>query len=215
MAQKITLHVDDREIEAEEGTILLQVCLDNDIYIPNLCYLKERKKAAASCRLCFVEIGGENKPVTSCTTRVREGMTVRTDTPEIRALQKTAFELLMSTHNVDCKNCPANKRCELQKIAKFLHTGLKPKRIEKLEREIPVEEHPFLQYFPDKCVLCGRCIDICERVQGRPYLTFARRGFNMFVSFYGEESPDDLPCGSCYQCVEICPVAALRKRDMN
>jgi len=107
------LIVDGREIEAQQGANLLQACLDNDIYIPNLCYLKEMQDPPSSCRLCFVEIEGYRQPVTACRVEIREGMVVKTDTEHVRRLQRTAFELLLSVHHVDCKNCPANRRCEL------------------------------------------------------------------------------------------------------
>jgi bidirectional [NiFe] hydrogenase diaphorase subunit len=208
----VTVLIDNREIEAEEGVNLLRICLDNGIYVPNLCYLKEMSDPPASCRMCLVEIAGEDKPVAACTTEVRDGMVVKTDTPQVRRLQSTAFELLLSTHNVDCKNCPSNKKCDLQRLAKFLHISLKPKRLEHLDREIVKEEQPFLIYDPLKCILCGKCIFTCESLYPSPFLTFAKRGFGMFISFFGESDPAGLPCGECYACVEICPVSALLKK---
>ena len=210
----IKLRIDDKEIEAKEGMSLLQVCLDNDIYIPNLCYYKDMVNPPSSCRLCFVEVEGNNSPLTSCSIKVKDEMVVRTNTPRVRKLQKTAFELLLSVHNIECKVCPANKKCELQKIAKFLHVPLKQKRIEYLEREIKIaEEHPFLKYDPYKCVLCGKCVYICTEKYQHPLLSFAKRGLDMIISFYGEIAPDKIPCDNCYACVDICPVAALTKKN--
>lgn len=209
----IRINIDNEEIEAKDGDILLDVCLQNDIYIPNLCYLKEMDTARASCRLCFVEIEGEKKPVTSCTVKVKDGMVVHTNTPDVRRLQKTAFELLLSVHNIDCRNCPANKKCELQRIAKFLHVPLKQKRIELIEREIKTEEdHPCLKYDPLKCVLCSKCLFVCEKEHGRLYLSFAKRGLDTMINFYGEKDPDKIPCCNCFLCVDICPVGALTKK---
>jgi bidirectional [NiFe] hydrogenase diaphorase subunit len=204
------LIVDGREIEAQEGATLLQACLDNGIYIPNLCYLKDMEDPPGSCRLCFVEIEGYGQPVTSCRVRICEGMVVKTDTEHVRRLQRTAFELLLSVHHVDCKNCPANRSCELQRIAKHLHFGLKLKRLEKLERDVPVEEdHPCLQYVPDRCVLCGRCVFVCRMINGQPLLSFVRRGLDTAISFFGQEDKARDICEQCYACVEVCPVAAL------
>lgn len=209
----VKLTVDGREIEARDGMTLLQACLDNGIYIPNLCYLKEMEDPSSSCRLCFVEIEGYRQPITSCRVRVREGMVVKTDTDRVRRLQRTAFELLLSIHHVDCKNCPANRRCELQRIAKHLHFGLKLKRLEKLERDLRIEEdHPCLQYVPDRCVLCGRCVFVCKKKNGQPMISFARRGFDTVISFFGEEAKALGTCEQCYACVEVCPVAALLPR---
>lgn len=202
--------VDEQYIEIIEGTNLLQACLENNIYIPNLCYLKEREKKHASCRLCFVKIEGMPKPVTSCTVNVEEGMVISTDTPAVRRLQRTAFQLLMSGHEVDCAHCPANKKCELQKIARFLKLGLKPKGLDHSLRELETDhDHPFLEYFPHRCVLCGKCIFVCKKRNGRPYLIFAGRGLKTQISFFGDKDPLKLPCAECLACTLICPVAAI------
>jgi bidirectional [NiFe] hydrogenase diaphorase subunit len=210
----VTLMVDNRKIEAQEGVTVLQACLENGIYIPNLCYQNEMDNPPASCRLCFVEIEGSSQPVTSCRVKVQDGMVIRTNTEHVRRLQRTAFELLLSSHHVDCKNCPANRNCELQRIAKFLHFGLKLTRLEQLERELKVEdEHPYLEYVPSRCVLCGRCIFVCKKMNGQPMLSFARRGLETVISFFGEQEEARVTCKQCYACAEICPVAALLIKD--
>lgn len=204
------LVVDNKEIETEEGATLLQACLDNGIYIPNLCYLKEMDTPPGSCRLCLVEVDGCNQPITSCTVKVKEGMIVKTDTEHVRRLQRTAFELLLSVHHVDCRRCPANRSCELQRIAKYLHLSLKLKRFEQLERRVKIaHNHPCLEYVPSRCVLCGRCIFMCQRENGQAMLSFAKRGLDTVISFFGEEDKARATCGQCYACVEACPVAAL------
>jgi len=206
----VKLVVDNKEIETEEGITVLQACLDNEIYIPNLCYIKEMENPLGSCRLCFVEIKGYNQPITSCTVKVKEGMVVSTNTEHVRRLQKTAFELLLSVHHVDCKNCPANRKCELQRIAKFLHVGLKLKGLEQLEREAKVEQdHPFLEYIPNRCILCGKCVFVCQEKNVQPMLSFAKRGIDTVISFFGEEDKARATCEECYACIEICPVAAI------
>ena len=208
--------MDNKEVEAEEGANLLQTCLDNGIYIPNLCYLEGMENPSASCRMCLVEVDGGGKPITSCTAKVRDGMVVRTDTPSVRRLQRSALQLLLSVHDVDCARCPANKRCELQRIAKFLKVGLKPKRLERLLKETDiVEEHPLLDYHPNRCVLCGKCIHICQDLHGKPVLTFTRRGFDTTISFYGGSDSSALPCEKCMSCVEICPVGAITRRNSH
>jgi NADH dehydrogenase/NADH:ubiquinone oxidoreductase subunit G len=212
----VKLFIDDREIDVEEGANLLETCLKNEIYIPNLCHIEGAGKPSASCRLCFVEIEGNDAPLPSCALSVQEGMRVKTDSTRVRNLQKAAFELLLSAHEVDCGNCPANKRCGLQRIAKFLKVGLKPKRLEKhLKDGDDSAEHPVLSFFPNRCVLCGRCAYVCEQTHGKPFLTIAGRGFDAIISFYGMEDPVILPCGECRACVDICPVAAILLKDDN
>jgi len=201
---------DNRKIQAEEGTYVLQACLIHGIYIPNLCYLEGTDSPDASCRLCFVEVEGEKKPVTSCTLRVRQGMKIKTDTPAVRQLQRTAFQFLLSMHRVDCKICPANKKCELQRIAKFLKTGLKPKGLGQNLKKIETDEsHPVFNYYPNRCVLCGRCIQACRKEQGHALLTFAKRGIDTVISFYGQEDASKLPGENCAACVKVCPVSAI------
>ena len=206
----VKLLVNNMEIETEEDKTVLQACLESGIYIPNLCFLEQMKRPPASCRMCFVEIEGKKGPVTSCTVKVKDGMVVKTDTDAVRQLQRTAFQFLMSVHEVDCGNCPANKRCELQRIAKHLKVGLKPGKLERhLKEKTQVSEHPLIDYEPNRCVLCGKCIFVCREKHGQSLMTFARRGFHTVISFYGENDVSNSPCETCFTCVEICPVGAL------
>lgn len=205
----ITIRVDGRDMEVQEETNLLQACLDNGIYIPNLCFLEDMEAPPTSCRMCLVEVGDQDQPVPACTVRVTQGMTVRTDTARVRRLQRSALQLLLSAHDVDCAHCPANRRCSLQDIARFLKVGLKPKGLEPLRRQDVAQGHPYIHYHPNRCILCGKCLYVCERAHARPFLTFAKRGFDTVVSFFGEEKADELPCQEGFLCVEICPVAAL------
>lgn len=200
--------VDDKEIEALTGASLLQTCLDNGIYIPHLCYIKGASEPFAGCRLCFVEIEGMKGPVTSCTVTAAEGMVVRTNTPQVRELQQTALRLLLSVHDARCKECEANKKCELQRLAKFLNVRLKPRRFSHYLKEPGVDEtHPCLTYYPNRCVLCGRCIQVCRDGRGQPMLSFAKRGFDTMISFH-EVTPPGIP-GECRACAAVCPVGAL------
>ncbi|MBN2032727.1 MAG: (2Fe-2S)-binding protein [Deltaproteobacteria bacterium] len=210
----VKLIVDGTELEVEEGTVLLDACLDHGIYIPHLCHLKGMEQPPASCRLCFVSIEGIAHPVPSCTLTVREGMVVQTDTNAVRGLQISALRLLLSVHDVDCAHCPANKKCALQKIAKFLHIGLKAKGLEiYLKEPRVVQDHPLIDYYPNRCVLCGRCIRVCRAQNGLPLMSFAKRGFDTVISFYGAAST--LGCKTCFACLKICPVGAITLKTPN
>lgn len=208
------LTVDGREIETPQGTCLLTACLRNDIYIPNLCYLESMELPLAACRLCFVQIEGNDRPLPSCTVEVQEGMRVQTETPAVRRLQRQSLRLLLSVHRVDCARCPANKQCALQRMAKHLKVGLKPKRLEQLLKDADLDDrHPCLDYYPNRCVLCGRCVHLCRMRRQQPLLTFAKRGFETIISFYGVEAGPQPACSDCNACVESCPVSALLRRD--
>jgi NADH dehydrogenase/NADH:ubiquinone oxidoreductase subunit G len=211
----VTITVDDREIMVAEGISLLEACLKNDIYIPNLCWVEGMVEPWASCRLCFVEIEGEKQPVTACTVPTRAGLVVSTDTPAVRDLQRSGLELLLSVHHVDCKNCHANKKCALQDLARFLKVKLKPKHLENCLKPVEMDEtHSCLVYFPNRCVLCGKCIHACREVHGQPLISFAKRGFDTVVSFQGIESCSEAECESCGACADICPVGALTTKSM-
>lgn len=207
MIKKIKIIVDNTGIEANEGDNLLQTCLGNDIYIPSLCHMKGMEIPPVSCRLCFVEVEGQKAPVSSCSLKIKEGMVVRTDTEDVRRLQQTAFKMLLSTHYVDCRNCPANKKCEIQKLAGFLKVGLKNEEYEKVLKKTEINQtHPMIHYYPNRCVLCGKCVYVCKQ-KGHSILSFAHRGLDTTISLYGQEG--NLTCESCKACIEVCPVKAL------
>jgi NADH dehydrogenase/NADH:ubiquinone oxidoreductase subunit G len=208
---RVHIRIDEETLEVEEGAPLLEICLKNGIYIPNFCYLEGFEPQPASCRLCFVAIEGRPRPTPACTEPVVEDMVVHTDTPEVRRLQKSALAMLLSVHHVDCKNCHANKRCGLQQVARFLKVGLKPRGLERYLKEPEVDtRHPCLDYFPNRCVLCGRCIRVCRAQQKKATLTFARRGFNTLIDFFGDPEAAAENCSDCKACVGVCPVGALQ-----
>ena len=205
----VTISVDDKLIQVEKDTNLLKACLDNGIYIPNLCYL-EGFEPAASCRLCFVDIEGEDNPVTACSVTVKSDLIIRTDTPGVIQLRETALQLLLSVHHVDCKNCPANKKCALQDLAKYLKVGLKQNRFTHSLKSPEIDSsHPLLNYYPNRCVLCGKCVRVCRTHSGWGELTFARRGFDTVIGFFGNTELAATSGIDFQRCVDICPVGAL------
>jgi len=212
----LKISVDDQQLEVAADRSVLQACLDNGIYVPHLCHLPGAAGPAASCRLCFVEVAGMDQPVTACTLKVVDQMVIRTDTPAVRRLQKTGLRLLLSVHAVDCKNCPANKHCALQDLARFLKVGLKPKHLELHLKESEVDEtHPHLAYYPNRCVLCGKCLHACQTANGGAMLAFAKRGFETVISFYGDPGMVDPGCDTCRVCVDVCPVGALQPKKSD
>ena len=158
---KVKLTIDGREIEAESGEMILWAALDAGIFIPNLCALRENGRPHTSCRLCLVEIEGRDGLITACSEPVADGMVVKTNTERVDRVRRTAFELLMTNHNIDCKNCVKNGNCALQEIASKLRYKLKPERLPSIVRSLPIDDsHPLFTYDPNKCVGC--CISSFE-----------------------------------------------------
>ena len=206
----ISLKIDGKQITAREGDNLLWVALDNGIYIPNLCALRDNPEPTAACRLCFVEVSGRTQPATACTETVTEGMEVNTMGIGALRLARHGFELLMASYALDCAHCPKSGSCELQRIAHHLGVKLRSKRLRELRRSLPVDDsHPQITYDPNKCVLCGRCVWVCREHLGIRTLGFAHRGFERVVTTFEGEPLVTTKCDQCAKCVEVCPTGAL------
>ena len=210
----ITLTIDGKTIKARAGEKLLWAALENGIYIPNLCAIRDKPESNASCRLCFVEIEGEKGPVAACTVEVTDGMAVNTRGEKALALARAGFDLLMASHALDCAHCPANGDCELQKIAKALKRSLKPKRLRLLPRDFPVDDSNTLFTLDNnKCVLCGRCVWECKKLKEKALLGFAHRGFDRIVTTFADEPIGAERCLDCGECVKVCPTGALAFKE--
>ena len=205
----VTIIIDGAEIKTKKSEKLLWVALDNGHYIPNLCAIRQAEPPIASCRLCFVEIEGIVNPVTACTVPITDGMVVHLDTPRVKKLRNTAFELLLSHHHIDCRNCSKSGSCELQKLASHLGLKLKLSRFRPIPQDIPIDSsHHLFSYDPNKCILCGKCVWICNQ-QGTGILDFAYRGIRTRVSTMCDIPLAEAGCDSCLACVNICPTGAL------
>ncbi len=208
--KNISLTIDNKKISCTEGKTILWAALENGIYIPNLCAIQGKTHPSASCRLCFVEVEGENEPVVACVEPVEEGMVVHTRGENALRLARTSAELILASHPVDCGHCLRNRFCELQKIAKHLRIKLSTKRFRKLDRNLPIDESSSLfTYNPNKCVLCGKCVWVCQEKLGIGTIGFTRRGFKRMVSTFQDKPIGQSTCGQCAECVKVCPVGAL------
>jgi len=210
----VSLTIDGQKITARAGIKVLRAALDNGIYIPNLCDIKDKPEPTAACRLCFVEIEGEKEPVAACTREVIDGMVVNTRGEHALSLARAGFELLMASHALDCAHCPANGDCELQKIAHHLKASLKTKRFRQLLRDLPIDDsNPLFTYDPNKCVLCGRCIWVCRRDVKSGVFGFAHRGFDRIMTTFHDEPIGKERCLECSKCIRVCPTGALSFKD--
>ncbi len=204
-----TLTIDGQEVKAAEGKRILEVALENDIYIPHLCHHCDLEPVGI-CRLCMVEINGK-KLVVSCKTPVQEGMVVRTETNEVNKVRRIALELLIANHPMTCLPCSRNTDCELQRIADYI--GVDEEHLNlyrRTTRTLPIDtSNPFFDRDPNKCVLCGICIRTCEELQGVSAIDYALRGLSTMVATLGNKPIVASNCESCGECVVRCPVGAL------
>lgn len=210
MSKPVNIFIDGRKINAFEGEKLLWVALKNGIYIPNLCAIRGKKHPSGSCRLCYVQVEGRSGPVTSCTLPVTEGLSVKTRSPQVDRLVKSAFELLLSNHRLGCRDCAKRKGCELLQIAKERGLKMKLDRFAPLEQDVAVDDSAETFVFDrSRCVLCGRCVWICREVTKVGALGFSRRGIRRVVTTFQDVSLAESTCIECGLCVEACPCGAL------
>lgn len=207
----VNLTIDGKNIEVPEGTTILQASAKLGIEIPTLCYLKEINEIG-DCRMCLVEVEGKRGFATSCIQKAENGMIVHTKTPEVLEARKTMLDLILSNHHQDCENCVRNENCELQELInqfdkeKTVYDGTKN------TYEID-DKSPSIVRDPNKCILCRRCVSMCNKVQKIGAIGVTERGFKSCVSTVGHNSLNDVNCTFCGQCIEVCPTGALAEKD--
>lgn len=202
--KKLKITIDGKDVEVPENTTVLDAARMADIAIPTLCH-HPKLTPFGGCRLCIVEIKGIPRPVTSCTTPVSDGMEVTTSTPQLEDLRKTVLELILSDHPNDCMVCEKAGDCTLQELAYFY--GIRENRFAG-ERRIyeKKDANPFIERDMEKCILCGRCVKVCDEIQGVGAIDFTYRGFKSKICPPYER---DLNCEFCGQCISVCPTGAL------
>lgn len=214
MNELVTLTIDGVEVKAPAGQRILWAALGAGIYIPHLCAIREAEPPWGACRLCYVEANG--REVAACSQPVAEGMVVKTDTPKVQRLRRTAFELIMISEPANCTACVKHRHCELQQLAVRLRLRLRPTRFEKALRAMPIDDsNPFFIHDPNYCILCGKCVWACRERQGADALDFYGRGLDTIVRPFASFMSPDSHCESCGECIAVCPVASLVPKNLR
>ncbi len=207
--EMLRIKIDGREYEVPEGITVLEAAKRNGIHIPTLCHHPALKDVGA-CRVCVVEVKGVLRLLTACTTPVSDGMEVFTKTKRVLEARKFVVELILSRHPLDCFSCERNGSCELQDLAYELGIEDSPYADRKRGSYYSIDDSsPFILRDLNKCILCGRCVRVCNGIQGDGVINFAFRGIDTKIATAFDRDLIDSPCVYCGQCVEVCPVGAL------
>ncbi|MEG1923455.1 MAG: NADH-dependent [FeFe] hydrogenase, group A6 [Clostridia bacterium] len=211
MANMINIKINGIDYVVESGTTILDACRQNGIRIPTLCYLKDINQIGA-CRVCVCEVKGARSLVAACVYPIeREGTEIFTNTPKVLKARKTTVELMLSNHNNSCNSCVRSTHCELQALSQEL--GCDENKFEGAKNIYEEDVTPYLVRDNSKCILCRRCVAVCESRQHVHVIGTNHRGFHTSIGSAYEKSLNEVACVACGQCITVCPTGALREKD--
>jgi NADP-reducing hydrogenase subunit HndD len=207
---QIELFIDDREVAVPGSSTILQAAVHAGVRIPTLCYLQGVSPSSA-CRICLVEVEGARSLVPACSYPVSAGLKVKTRTERVLKARRMVMDLILSDHPLDCMTCEKAGSCKLQDLA--YEMGMTGSRLKGEQHHYPVDlSNPFIVRDYNKCVLCERCVRVCDEVQGFQAIEYANRGFNTKVAVPYHGGLQGSNCVFCGQCVQACPVGALTEK---
>ena len=208
----VNIKINGFDYQVPAGSTILEAAHQVGIEIPTLCYLKEIN-AIGACRICVVEVKGARSLVAACVFPVNEGMEIYTNTPKVIEARKTTLELILSTHKKECLSCVRSGNCELQKLCKDY--GIEDENAFAGEFiNYAIDDSASHMYRDnEKCILCRRCVAVCDKTQGVSVIGANARGFDTHIGSPFEYKLGDVACISCGQCITACPTGALSERD--
>ena len=206
----VTLVIDNKTVCVPEGTSILDAARTASIDIPTLCYLKDLNEIGA-CRICMVEIEGQDTLVAACDNEVHEGMVIHTNSQKVRMTRRVNLQLLLSQHEVNCVKCTRSGNCKLQKLSNDYNLLGAP--YQKKLRPAPVDYSSPILRFENRCVKCMRCVQVCDKMQGVHIWDLVGTGSRTTVGTASANRLSTSLCTYCGQCVTHCPVGALEERD--
>ncbi len=204
----VTLKIDDRDVGGRSDETILEIARENGIAIPSLCYL-EGLSVYGACRLCLVEVKGSAKLLPACATRVSEGMEVTTQSERLLRYRRMVIEMLFAEGNHICSVCVSNGHCDLQNAATAL--GIDHISLPYLYPKRQVDaSHPLFGLDRNRCILCTRCVRVCDEVEGAHTWDVRGRGIaSSVITDFATPWGDSETCTSCGKCVQVCPTGAL------
>ena len=207
----VTIEVNGRPVEAQPGEMLLSALRRAGVKVPTLCHL-EGLNPSGACRMCVVEIEGQRGLIPSCAFPVTQPIKVKTHSSRAVLARKTIVELLLANHPDDCLYCVRNTNCQLQGLANEL--GVRQRRFagEKNRHFLDISG-PSIMRDPGKCILCGKCVRVCEETQGVGAIDFIGRGSRSKIGTAFDEGLNVSGCINCGQCVVVCPTGALSEQS--